>query len=185
LNGSFQEPRGDAADNNVAGHIVDDNRVCADDHVVSYGDSSEYLGARADLHPAADGGRSERIVIAGISESHAMSYQTIVAYDARSVNDDTAVVFDTQPPADARRGSDADAAENLGQSVQNHVYEGPRRTDDFVAHHEPRMTESVYQERPNAYAHQSFALSLNVFEDDVHARYCRVSMDVEGGGVRH
>jgi hypothetical protein len=181
----FQEPRRDAADNAVVGYIVDDNRVCADDHVISYGDPPEYFGACADLHAAADGGRPQRIAVTSVSESHAVSDQTIVAYDARSVNDDTTVVFDTQPSADARRGSDAYAAKNLGHPVQNHIYKGPRRTDDFVAHHEPRMTESIYQERPNADTHQSFALRFYVFEDDIHAGYCRVSMDGKGGGVRH
>ena len=168
----FDHPGRYAADHSEIRDIPNDHGVRADDHIIADAYTAQDFGSSAELDPVADGWRAKRVGTTAVTERDTVTDQTVIAHDRISMNDDTAVVLYTQPPADFRRGADDDAAENLRELVEDHVDDRPGRPHDFVADGETGVSEAIHQQGPEADSQQAFALRLQIFED-VHRRFRR------------
>src|SRR5450631_1730421 len=165
-----ERSRRHASHRDPVGDVADDYCVRANDDVVADAHPPENLGAGADLNPMSQRGSPERVGVADVTQGHTVPDQTIVADDGGAVNDDAAVMFDAEAPADDGGRANRDSTGDFDELVKHDIDNGPRCTNDLVLDHESGMSEAVYHQCPEAQAKQALALSLEVFQQDVHAR---------------
>lgn len=164
----LENARGHPADHRVVRNVVNDDGVGADDGVAADAHASEDLRARTDVNAVADRRRAERIIVAGVADRDAVPDEAVVADHGVAVNDDAAVMLDAKTAPDACRRADHDAAEDFGELAQNHVDDGPRRAEELVADHEPRVPEAIHEEGPESQAQQPLALGPEILEHADH-----------------
>src|SRR3954464_4499851 len=129
----FDHPGRHAADHREIRNIPNDHGVRADDHIVADAYTAQDFGSSPEIDPVADGWRAKRVGSTTVTERDTVPDQTVIAHNRISMDNDTAVVLYTQPPADFRRGADDDAAKNLRELVEDYVHDRPGRPHDFVA----------------------------------------------------
>jgi hypothetical protein len=164
---------------------VNHNRIGADSDIIADADPAQHLGPGAYVNVVADPGRAFRVASTGVSQGYAVTNQAIIAHHGCSMHDDTTVMFDRKPSADAGARRNSDSKEYFDQFVQNYVNKGPGRANDFISDDEPAVPKAVHEQSPKSEAEQSFTLRTAIFSNDIHAGYCRVSMDDGVRGVRH
>jgi hypothetical protein len=67
------------ANHRISRNIVDDDRICADDHVIPYRNPAQHLGAGANLHAAANPGRARWVIRTAVSQRHPLTNQAVIS----------------------------------------------------------------------------------------------------------
>jgi hypothetical protein len=82
---------------------MSDNRVCSNDGIVPDRDAAQYFGSSTDFHPVANRWSPHRIVASRVSNRDPMADHAVIANDGGPVNDDAAVMFDSEASPSAGR----------------------------------------------------------------------------------
>ena len=154
----LSRPGRHSAHHRIVGHISHDHGIRTYDHAVTDVNAAENLGACANLHAIADRRRAEQILVPAVADGDSMANQAIIADHARAMNDDAAMMLDTQASADTSTRADGDAANDLDQLAEHRSGDGPGGPQNLVLDAVSGVAKAIHQERPVPEPEHSFAL---------------------------
>jgi hypothetical protein len=164
----LENSRGHAEYHDIVRNIANDNGIRTNRHIISDGHPAKYFCASANLHMITNLGRTQWVIVAAIPHRDALADHTIITNNSVSMNTDTAVMLNIEPPAYLRGRVDVDAEKHLGQLVQDNMGNRPGRANELVFDNKSGMPKPINQQRPKAKGEQTLTVGFEILNNLDH-----------------